>query len=59
MKDKVLIAVLVVLLGGLVLWRMDVGSKIADFARNSSSTTTDSSEDGKMVLAPVAIRATM
>lgn len=47
MKDKVLIAVLVVLLGGLVLWRMDVGSKIADFARNSSSTTTDSSEDGK------------
>ena len=35
MKDKVLIAVLVVLLGGLVLWRMDVGSKIADFARNS------------------------
>ena len=47
MKDKVLIAVLVVLLGGLVLWRMDVGSKIADFAHNSSSTTTDSSEDGK------------
>lgn len=47
MKDKVLIAVLVVLLGGLVLWRMDVGSKIADFARNSSSTTTNSSEDGK------------
>ena len=47
MKHKVLIAVLVVLLGGLVLWRMDVGSKIADFARNSSSTTTDSSEDGK------------
>ena len=47
MKDKVLIAVLVVLLGGLVLWRMDVGSKIADFVRNSSSTTTDSSEDGK------------
>lgn len=47
MKDKVLIAVLVVLLGGLVLWRMDVGSKIADFAHNSSSTTTDSSKDGK------------
>lgn len=47
MKDKVLIAVLVILLGGLVLWRMDVGSKIANYARNNSSTTADSSEDSQ------------
>lgn len=47
MKDKVLIAVLVILLGGLVLWRMDVGSKIANYASNKSSTTADSSEDSQ------------
>lgn len=47
MKDKVLIVVLVILLGGLVLWRMDVGSKIANYASNKSSTTADSSEDSQ------------